>query len=162
LGNNGYGSIDGVSGSNVYGTYYRDNVSHAFFYNGTSLTDIDYPGAQITVPRFFGNKWITGFYESENGGASFAYLTTRFAQNISFMQPAAQTFALNTTFTLAATAPGGTVTFTSSDPNVILISGTTATIKGVGSAIITANQAGSASYAPATPVTRTVSVIRGS
>ncbi len=52
---------------------------------------------------------------------------------------------------LSATAPGGTVTFaaTASDTGICTVSSTTANMAGAGSCTITASQAGSAMYAPA-------------
>jgi len=81
-------------------------------------------------------------------------------QAITFAQPSVQTYSPNRTFGLAATttAPGGTVTFTSTNTNVITVSGSTATIHGTGTAVITANAAAIGNYAAATPVPRTVTV----
>ena len=83
-------------------------------------------------------------------------------QTITFTKPASQTYSFNKNFALNATAPGGPVTFTSSDLNVVSILGSTATITGVGTAFITANQAGNTNYAPAPPVTNSVTVSKGS
>ncbi len=83
------------------------------------------------------------------------------SQTISFTQPAVQTFTPNGTFALRGSAPGGAVTFTSSNTNVVSIVGSTATKIGAGTAVITANQSGSANYSPATAVTRTVTVNKG-
>jgi hypothetical protein len=83
------------------------------------------------------------------------------SQAISFTQPVVQTFAPNGTFTLVGSAPGGAVTFTSSNTNVVAIVGSTATKIGAGTAVITANQSGGANYSPATAVTRTVTVNKG-
>jgi formylglycine-generating enzyme required for sulfatase activity len=80
------------------------------------------------------------------------------AQTITFTQPAAQTFVPNRTFVLSATAPGGAVSFTSRHTNVISIVGATATIRGAGSTVITANQGGNANFEAASAVTRTVTV----
>jgi len=79
------------------------------------------------------------------------------SQTISFTQPATQTFSTNGSFALSATAPGGAVTFACGNTNVISISGTTATIKGAGIAVITANQIGNTLYTAAT-TTNTVTV----
>jgi hypothetical protein len=84
------------------------------------------------------------------------------SQTITFNQPAVQTYVPNGTFALSATAPGGAVAFTSSNTNVISVSGSTATMRGAGTAVITANQAGNANYAAATAVTRSVTVNKGS
>jgi hypothetical protein len=62
------------------------------------------------------------------------------------------------TFSLSGSAPGGTVSFKSSNPKVISIKGTTATIQGVGKATITASCPASANYLGSTPVTIAVTI----
>jgi cyclophilin family peptidyl-prolyl cis-trans isomerase len=85
------------------------------------------------------------------------------SQTITFAQPtASQAFVAGRSFALRANAPGGPVSFSSSDANVISISGTTATLKGAGTAVITASQAGSDKYAAAAAVVRSLTVTRGS
>jgi len=79
-------------------------------------------------------------------------------QTITFVQPSAKTYSPGGSFMLAATAPGGMVAFSSNNTNVISVTGSTANINGVGSVLITANQSGTASYAAAPPVSRTVTV----
>lgn len=62
-------------------------------------------------------------------------------------------------FALTATASSGlTVSYNSSNPNVATISGNTVTLTGPGSSTITATQAGNATYNPAPPVLRTLTV----
>lgn len=62
-------------------------------------------------------------------------------------------------FDLTASATSGLpVTFTSSNTNVATISGNRVTVRGVGQTTITASQAGNATYDPAAPVSRTLSV----
>jgi uncharacterized protein YjdB len=79
-------------------------------------------------------------------------------QTVSFSTPATQTYLKGKTFTLSATdTGGGAITYTSSNPTVISISGSKATIQGVGSASITASVAASPNYAAAT-ATQTVTV----
>jgi len=80
------------------------------------------------------------------------------SNSISFTQPAIQTYSTNGTFALTATAPGGKVTYTSNNTNVISVSGSTAIIQGAGTAVISASQPGSTLYASAPIVTRTVTV----
>jgi Raf kinase inhibitor-like YbhB/YbcL family protein len=83
---------------------------------------------------------------------------SRSAQAISFDSPSAQTYSNNATVLLKATAPGGTVIFSSSNPQVITISGSKATLIGPGSAVITATQPGNSNYLPAPAVSHTVVV----
>ncbi|NCZ53225.1 MAG: hypothetical protein EBY81_04950, partial [Verrucomicrobia bacterium] len=61
-------------------------------------------------------------------------------------------------FDLTATAPGGAVTYTSSNTGVAEISGSTVTIKGAGVANITASQVGGGAYLAAIPVVKTLTV----
>jgi YD repeat-containing protein len=93
--------------------------------------------------------------------AAFATRTvviSKAAQKISFPQPPSpQAYSTNGSFGLTATAPGGAVTFTSSRPTVVSITGSTALIKGAGTAAITATQAGSSNYLAAT-ATNTVTI----
>jgi NHL repeat len=86
------------------------------------------------------------------------FVVNKAANSITFIQPSARTYTNGATFALTATAPGGQVSFASSNSSVITISGSTATIKGAGSSDITANQAGNSNYLAATPVTKTVTV----
>ena len=125
-------------------------------------TSLTYNGA-VSAPTNVGNYSVVGRVTDTNyTGFSTAILTIAKASNaITFLQPSVRTYAssgTNSTFPLAATSPGGTVTFTSINTNVLTISGSTASIKGAGSAIITANQAGNSNYLAATSVTKTVTI----
>ena len=62
------------------------------------------------------------------------------------------------TFTLSATAQGGTVTYSISPSSVATVSGSTVTIAGAGSATITASQAGNGLWNAADNVTATLTV----
>ncbi len=75
------------------------------------------------------------------------------SQTITFGALSAKTFG-DAAFTLSATggASGNTITFTSSDPTIASISGTTVTILAAGTVTITASQLGSTNYASATDV----------
>ena len=87
-----------------------------------------------------------------------SFAVTQASQSISF-SPVASLSTLATPFSLYATASSGLpVSFTSSAPSVLSISGNTATINGWGSAIITATQGGNFGYAAARPVSQTVVV----
>ena len=105
-----------------------------------------------------------------NQGGSPVYLpapsaTTTFVvspknQVITFVKPSPHVYTLGGSFGLAATAPGGTVAFSSSNTNVISISGNTANIIGVGNSVVTATQGGNTNYAPAPPLQRTVTITK--
>ncbi len=65
----------------------------------------------------------------------------------------------NAPFTLTATATSGLpVSYVSSNPAVATISGTTVTLVGAGTAVITASQGGDANYNAATSVPQTLTV----
>ena len=83
------------------------------------------------------------------------------AQTISFTDPGSKTFGA-APFALTATASSGLpVAFASTTTGVCTVSGATVTLVSGGSCSITAAQAGNASYAAATPVTRVFAVGTG-
>ena len=149
--------------------------AQTFVPNGTFALSASAPGGAVTFTSSNTNVISVSGSRATIRGAGTAMITARAkdksapimtrtvtvnkaVQSISFTQPAAQTFVPNGTFALSATAPGGAVAFTSSNSNVISVSGSRATIRGAGTAVITANQAGNANYTEATGVTRTVTV----
>jgi hypothetical protein len=83
-------------------------------------------------------------------------------QSISFTQPSGQIFAPNKRVALSASASSGlAVSFASSNPNVVSVTGNIATIRAAGQAIIVASQAGDANYSRAVDVNRTLTVAKG-
>ena len=79
-------------------------------------------------------------------------------QTINFAALPAKTFG-DSPFALTATATSGlTVSYASSNTAVATVAGTTLTIVGVGTTVITASQAGGGGYAPAVSVTQTLTV----
>jgi hypothetical protein len=95
-----------------------------------------------------------------NAQASLAAATLKSNQTVTFAQPAQQTYVLNRTFGLSASASSGLpVSFYSSNPNVLSISGQTATIKGVGTVYVAAWQQGNQSWNRSLDVVRAVRVL---
>ena len=92
---------------------------------------------------------------------SHDFMAVKHSQKITFIQPSTRMYSPGGTFGLAVASQGGSVILTSSDTNVITVSGNTATIHGVGTSKITANQSGNGIYAAAPPVTCTVTVKAG-
>jgi hypothetical protein len=78
-------------------------------------------------------------------------------QSITFANLAPKTFG-DAPFDLTATAPGGQVTYTSSNTGVATIEGSTVTIQGAGVADIEASQAGGGAYLAAISVVKTLTV----
>ena len=66
------------------------------------------------------------------------------------------------TFTVAATAPGGTVAFSSSTAAVCTVSGATVTMKSAGTCTIAADQAGGDNYLAAPQVLQSVTISKAS
>jgi hypothetical protein len=83
-------------------------------------------------------------------------------QTITFGLLTAKTFG-DASFNLTATATSGlAVTYSSSNPTIATVSGSTVTIVGGGSVVITANQAGNATFNPAAPVQQTLTINKAS
>jgi ELWxxDGT repeat protein len=108
-----------------------------------------------------GNKMFLRAWSYGYGGIElFAYDVTnegecKKEQTITFEQMPTGKRANDGTFTISATATSGLpVTFTSSNPGVAEVSGTTVTIKSAGETNITANQIGDATWAAAPSVTQ--------
>jgi uncharacterized repeat protein (TIGR03803 family) len=101
---------------------------------------------------------ITNAYGSVT--SSGAVLTVnRLAQTINFVGGLPAKRGDDAPFGLSATASSGLpVSYTSSDPGVATVSSNTVTITGFGYTIITASQAGNATYLPAASVSQTLHV----
>ena len=104
---------------------------------------------------------------SQAGNGSYAAATpvtqsfnvTQPSQTLTFTQPTAVAFGSGSV-TLSATAGSGlTVSFASTTTPICTVSGSTVTLVSVGSCSITATQTGNGSYAAATPVTQSFTVL---
>lgn len=106
-----------------------------------------------------GEVTITASSENSNYGlvTSTQTLSVKKAdQTITFEELEDKTFG-DDSFELVASA-GAEVSFTSSDENIVTISGSTATIVGAGTVEITASQAGNSNYNAASDVLQTLTV----
>lgn len=92
------------------------------------------------------------------GSATGRFVISKANQHVTFETLAGKTMG-DPDFTLQGSASSGLpVTYTSSNPGVATVSGTTVTIKGAGIANITASQGGNVNYNAATPVVRSLVV----
>jgi len=108
-----------------------------------------------------GGPWNWSCYGSY-GGAS-AYCTALMTQSITVTTAAPGSAEYHSQFSVAATAPGGTVSCSSGSPTVCTNSGGTFTmIAASGTCLVRYDQGGSASYEPAARVTGSVSAVKGS
>jgi hypothetical protein len=127
----------------------------------TSSGSID---VDFTIPTgsFSAGPHTIGVRAARTDGSWGSTTTSTFniqeGQTITFGALAAATYG-DAPFGLAGTTSSGlTLSYSSSDPLVATISGSTVTIVGAGSTSITASQAGDGSYAPATDITQTLVV----
>ncbi len=117
--------------------------------------------------------WVTAYRESSNNSlvksdtvssfsSSDSGLRPKLDQTITFDALSARTFG-DANFGLSASASSGLgVSFTSLNPSVATVSGSTVTIVGAGSATIRASQAGNSTYNAAPNVDRTLTVNKAS
>lgn len=126
---------------------------------------ISISGSTVTVVSA-GSVQITA---SQNGNSNYNTATVvirtltidKADQTISFSPLNSIPYETLGTSTLSATATSTLiVTFTSGNNNVATVSGTTLTIQGVGTATITASQAGNINYNPATSITQTQTITK--
>jgi hypothetical protein len=135
-------------------------------YTSTNTNVATVSGNTVTI----NNAGTTEIVASQTGN-SFYYaaptvtqtLTVNKAeQTITFNQIQSKTFG-DAAFNLTAQSNKGlTITYTSSNPDVVSISGSLLTINKAGTATITASQAGNANHHPATSVARSITINKAS
>jgi hypothetical protein len=121
------------------------NFSGANF-SGADLSGVNFTGANLTGANLTGalyntnTTWPVGFNYQASG--------VKIQPTVAFTQPTSpMTYVVGKKFGLiAASTSTGAITFTSSNKKVISVSGSTATIKGVGTATITASVAAKGNY----------------
>jgi hypothetical protein len=88
-----------------------------------------------------------------------SFLVTKGRQNMNFPPLNSVPFVQGSTFQLSATTTSALpIAYASSNPRVISISGSTATIVGRGVATIRATQSGDSNWSPATPINRAIRI----
>ena len=130
---------------------------------GGLTVNVTYNGSGA-APVNAGSYAVVATLSSANysGSASGTLVISQPSQTITFGAFAAKTFG-DTAFTLSATASSGLpVSYASGNPSVVTISGSTVTIVGAGTVVITASQAGNANYTAATPVSQSLVVSKAS
>jgi hypothetical protein len=152
------GSVSAVCGSNVVGTYWTNGTGHAYLYTGQKVITFDVPDAMpgTTYPTQISSNWIVGSYSDTNWNyCSFAYwIGAGSTPVVPGTAPSLGVFSIpnrsfgSPSFTLnppPSTSPG-TWSYSSGNTNVATVSGNTVTIRGVGTAVITATQAESGNF----------------
>ena len=122
----------------------------------STTTNVSISGSNLTV-RGAGTALIVA---SQSGNDDYAQaqpvtnvlMIAKASNPITFVEPTSRTYSNGDTVYLAATAPGGTVSFVSGNSNALTIDGAQATILGAGIVSIRAVQAGGSNYLTAPPV----------
>ncbi|MEI9919911.1 MAG: choice-of-anchor tandem repeat GloVer-containing protein [Bacteroidota bacterium] len=144
--------------------------------SATSTLTVSFASSNTNVATISGNTvtivaaGITTITASQAGNGNYNAATVvthdlvinKVSQTITF-GPLSSKPAGSSQFTLSATASSGlTVSYVSSNTNVATVSGNTVTVVGGGATVITASQAGNATYAAATSVDQSFTVTKGS
>ena len=133
----------------------------SFASNSSSVCSVS--GSTVTIVAV-GTCSITASQAGSDNYNGATAVTQTFAigkadQSIDFTDPSDTTFAPEGTVGLAATASSGLdIGFASNSSSVCTVSGSTVTMVGAGTCSITASQAGSDNYNPATDVTQTFAI----
>jgi hypothetical protein len=128
------------------------DLSGTLTFSGTATTATDAGAAYVITPAGLtsANYDIT----FENGSLDI----TKAAQSITF-DPLETKVEGDAPFELTASSTSDlNISYTSSDPDVATISGSTVTIVGAGSTTITASQSGNDNYSPALPIEQMLTV----
>jgi peptidyl-prolyl cis-trans isomerase A (cyclophilin A) len=142
-------TYDGAAKSVIVTTMPRDLMTTLTYRNGT------------TVPVNAGNYPVIATVNNGNysGVATGILAVARKTQTITFAPASSVNFSINGVINLeAASSSGLPITYTSSIPAVLVISGSKAYMKKRGPSIITATQAGNTNIAPATSVRKIITV----
>jgi len=121
--------------------------------SGTTVTLVSVGTCSITASQAGNGNYAAAAPVTQT------FTVTGTAQTITFTQPASVVFGSGPV-TLSATANSGlTVSFASTTTSVCTVSGTTATLVSTGTCSITATQTGNGSYAAASPVTQSFTIV---
>jgi hypothetical protein len=143
--------LGGYSSSKFFGTDVFKNIPtnstrEIIFYNTSSSDDIN-ETLLTQILAITDNDNI-----SETGPQIFI---KKKYQTITFNPLPSQQYSLGSEITLTETSSSGlSITYTSSDTDVVTVNGNTLLIQGVGTSTITASQSGNDEYEPATNVTQ--------
>jgi len=118
-----------------------------------------YSGA-ITIPSTSSLKFFARDTAGNSETVRTESYTIKLNQTITFGTLPAKTYGDGSFIVSATSSSGLPVSFTSSNSAVAIVSGSTITIIGAGTATITASQGGDGTYNPATTVAQTLSVAK--
>jgi hypothetical protein len=139
-----------TASSKLSPVYTSSNTSVATV-SGNKVAIVGVGSAVISAAQAGDSKWNAAAPLKRN------LVVSKGDQQIIFPKPADRTFVKNAQFVLVATVNSGLpVTFASSNPNILSISGNTATVLAKGKVTITASQNGNSKYNQAIPIAREI------
>ena len=147
-------SLSATSSSGLPVTY--NSISPSVSVSGSNLT-VSGAGTALIVASQSGNNDY-----AEATPVTNVLMIAKASNAINFLEPSPRTYNEGDTVYLAATAPGGTVSFVSGNSGALTIAGSQATIHGAGLLTIRAVQAGGSNYVAATPVIKRLLVNKAS
>ena len=150
-------SLGATVSSGLTLTYASDNTGVATVSSAGLVTIVGAGTANLTVSQA-GN-------DNYNAAPTVTQLLTvaKTAQTITFTPITSPRSTADEPFTMVATASSGlAVTFSSSDPSVATVTGSTVTITGAGTTTLTASQAGNAGFDAAPSVNQALTVTAAS
>ena len=140
-----------AAASSKLGLIYTSSNTKVATVSGNNVTIVGVGSAVITASQGGDSKWNAAAPLKRN------LLVSKGDQQITFPKPADRTFVKNAKLVLVATVNSGLpVTFSSSNPNILSITGNTATILAKGKVTITASQPGNDIYNKANAVGREI------
>jgi M6 family metalloprotease-like protein len=137
------------------------------FFNGTTqlgVSALNSGAASLVVTLPAGQNSVTASYAGDSNyvaaaSAAVSVTVNKTQQTVTFKQLASAVTYGASPLTLSASASSGLpVTFSVTGP--AKVNGTTLTITGAGSVVVTANQAGNSTYAAAAPVSQSIAVAK--
>ena len=143
-------TLTATASSGLQISYTSSNSSVATIAGSNIVTIAGAGTATITASQAGNSNFMTAVPVSQ------ILVVNKATNPINFVQPSARTFTNGAGFSLVATAPGGVVSFATTNTNILSILGSTATIHGAGTVTVTASQVGNSNYLAATNVSRTV------
>jgi mRNA-degrading endonuclease HigB of HigAB toxin-antitoxin module len=150
---NGEIDLTATCDSGLSVSYSSDN-SNVVQVSGNKLIVKGVGTATITASQAGNDNYNPAIAVSRN------QVITKANQTIAFGVLSSQPYSLNGEIDLTATCDSGlSVSYSSDNSNVVQVSGNKLIMKGVGTATITASQAGNDNYNPAIAVSRTISII---
>jgi len=147
-------SLSATSSSGLPVSY--SSVSSNISVSGSNLT-VSGAGTALIVASQSGNNDY-----AEATPVTNVLMIAKASNAINFLEPSPRTYNEGDTVYLAATAPGGTVSFVSGNSGALTIAGNQATIHGAGLLTIRAVQGGGSNYVAATPVIKRLLVNKAS